>query len=57
MTKNEIKKILLEAAGYPVSGGVAQIAETQAEAIHKALNQKAEKPVKETANIEPEETR
>ena len=57
MTKNEIKKILLEAAGYPVSGGVAQIADKQAEAIHKALNQKAEKPAKETASIEPEETR
>jgi len=57
MNKSEIKKILLEAAGYPVSGGVAEIAEVQAEAIHKALNPKAEKPAKETASIEPEETR
>jgi len=59
MNKNEIKEILLNAAGNPVSGAVKQIAEIQAQALYEAMNPtpKAEKPKKETASIEPEETR
>jgi len=59
MTKNEIKEILLNAVGNPTSGAVKQAAEVQAQALHEAMNPtvKAEKPKKETASIEPEETR
>lgn len=59
MTKSEIKKVLLEAVGNPTVGVVKEAAEVQAQALYEALNPapKAEKPKKETASIEPEETR
>ena len=59
MTKKQIAEILSKSAGNPVSGAVAEIIEVMAEDLHKALNPvtKAEKPKKETASIEPEETR
>ena len=58
MTKNEIKKVLLHAVGNPSVGVIKEAAEVQAQAIFDALNPtKAEKPKKETASIEPEETR
>ena len=59
MTKNEIKKVLLDAVGNPSVGVIKEAAEVQAQAIFDALNPtpKAEKPKKETASIEPEETR
>jgi len=59
MTKSEIKKILLEVAGYPVSGGVKEIVDAQAEALAEALKPevKKTKEVKETRVVAPEETR
>jgi hypothetical protein len=59
MNKKDIKKILLEVAGYPVSGGVKEIADAQAQALADALaeTKKAETASKETRVIEPTETR
>jgi len=59
MTKNEIKEVLLKSVGNPTSGVVKEATEVQAQALYEALNPtpKAEKPKKETASIEPEETR
>mgnify|MGYP000373658264 CR=1 FL=1 len=56
MTKKEIKDILLKVAGYPVSGGVKEIVDAQAEALAEALKPAKPEP-KQTRVIEPEETR
>jgi len=59
MTKKEIKEILLKVAGYPVSGGVKEIVDAQAEALAEALKPAKPEPkeVKETRVVAPEETR
>ena len=59
MTKDEIKKILLESVGNPVVGKVREASDTQAEALHKALNPevKTKKVEKEIRIEESEETR
>jgi len=59
MKKDEIKKIILEAAGNPVSGIVKEIADVQAEALAKKLNGETKKSPtpKETRVVEPDETR
>lgn len=68
MNKNEIKKIILDELGNPVSGRYAKTAEAIAEAIYNAsqgkpetkAETKAEKksePVKETRVVSPDETR
>lgn len=68
MNKNEIKKIILDELGNPVSGRYAKTAEAIAEAIYNAsqgkpetkTETKAEKksePVKETRVVSPDETR
>ena len=59
MTKQEIQKILLEAAGNPVVGKVKEASEGQAEALFKALNPevKTKKVEKEIRVEESEETR
>ena len=59
MTQKEIAEVMKKATGYPVSGKVAEAIEVMAKAVHEALNPvtKAEKPKKETASIEPQETR
>jgi len=68
MNKNEIKKIILDELGNPVSGRYAKTAEAIAEAIYNAsqgkpetkTETKAEKksePAKETRVVSPDETR
>jgi len=56
VNKDEIKKVLLEAAGNPVSGAVKEIADAQAEALERKLSPKSAK-AKETRVVESEETR
>lgn len=59
MTKAEIQKILLAAAGNPTVGAVKVASEKQAEALAKAMKPevKAEKVEKEIRVEESEETR
>lgn len=68
MNKNEIKKIILDELGNPVSGRYAQTAEAIAEAIYQASQGKPEtktesksekksEPAKETRVVSPDETR
>jgi len=59
MTKDQIKKVILEAVGNPSVGAVAGAADAQAEALFKALNPevKTKKVEKEIRIEESEETR
>lgn len=58
-TKDEIKKALLDAAGNPESGIVAEIADDLAKAVVKLLNPTAAPAVdkRETPTIAPTEKR
>jgi len=60
MTKDQIKKCMLDAVGNPVNGVVAESAEAMAQAVYDCLNpetKKTAKVEKETRIVEPEETR
>lgn len=59
MTKDQIKKVILEAVGNPSVGAVAKAADVQAEALFNALNPevKTKKVEKEIRIEESEETR
>lgn len=59
-TKEQIKKAILEVAGNPVSGVVAELAEAFAEAVYALDNPvqlKAAVPSAEKRVVEPQETR
>jgi hypothetical protein len=63
MTKDQIKKCMLDAVGNPGVGSVFQAADTMAQAVHDCLNaevkesKKTEKVEKEIRVEESEETR
>lgn len=56
-TKEQIKKTILEVAGNPESGVVAEFAEAWADAIIAIDSPKVEKTEKEIRVAKPEETR
>lgn len=56
-TKEQIKKTILEVAGNPESGVVAEFAEAWADAIIAIDSPKVEKAEKEIRVAKPEETR
>jgi len=60
MTKDELKKCMLDAVGNPGVGAVYEAADKMAQAVHDCLNpetKKTPKVEKETRIVEPEETR
>lgn len=63
MTKDQIKKCMLDAVGNPVNGVVAESADKMAQAVYDCLNpevkenKKTAKVEKETRIVESPETR
>jgi hypothetical protein len=56
-TKDEIKEAILNAAGKPSAGAVAEIADELAKAVWELDNKNSNNPAKEARVIDTKETR
>jgi hypothetical protein len=56
-TKEEIKNAILEAAGNPSAGAIAEIADDLAKAVWQLDNKNSVNPAKEVRVVDTKETR
>ena len=56
-TKEEIKNAILEAAGNPSAGAIAEIADDLAKAVWQLDNKNSVNPAKEARVVDTKETR
>lgn len=56
-TKDEIKAAILEAAGNPSAGAIAEIADELAKAVWQLDNKNSVNPAKEARVVDTKETR
>ena len=56
-TKDEIKNAILEAAGNPSAGAIAEIADDLAKAVWQLDNKNSVNPAKEARVVDTKETR
>lgn len=56
-TKDEIKNAILEAAGNPSAGAIAEIADDLAKAVWQLDNKNSVNPAKEVRVVDTKETR
>lgn len=56
-TKEEIKQAILEAAGNPSAGAIAEIADELAKAVWQLDNKNSVNPAKEVRVVDTKETR